>query len=64
MPDVSEGWGRLTWGQAGWNEATTIQQGWGRLEWNSQAWGDSPTVSITGLSMTASLGELVAYPES
>ena len=26
MPDVSEGWGRLTWGQAGWNEATLLYQ--------------------------------------
>ena len=56
MPDVSEGWGRLTWGQAGYGQATTIQQGWGRLTWGSQAYGDSPTVTLSGLSATTSIG--------
>ena len=58
MPDVSEGWGRLTWGQAGYGQATTIQQGWGRLGWGSQAYGDSPTVTLSGLSATTSVGAL------
>ena len=59
MPDVSSGWGRLTWGQAGWNDATTIKTGWGRLEWGSQAYGDSPTAVLTGLSATTSVGSVV-----
>jgi len=27
MADVTSGWGRLTWGQAGWDEATVLTQG-------------------------------------
>jgi hypothetical protein len=56
VPDVSEGWGRLTWGQAGYGQATTIQQGWGRLGWGKQAYGDSPIVTLSGLSATTSVG--------
>ena len=56
MPDVSEGWGRLTWGQAGYGQATTIQEGWGRLAWGKQAYGDSPLVTLSGVSATASVG--------
>ena len=56
MPDVASGWGRLTYGQAHWGDATTIKQGWGRLDWGSQAYGDSPTVTLSGISATASVG--------
>ena len=56
MPDVASGWGRLTYGQANWGDATTIKQGWGRLDWGSQAYGDSPTVALSGVSATASVG--------
>ena len=36
------------------------EQGWGRAEWGNEPWGDSnsPVVSVTGLSMTGSLGTL------
>ena len=53
---VTSGWGRLTWGQAGWNDAQTIEQGWGRETWGYQSWGDTPIVTLTGLSATTSLG--------
>ena len=55
MPDVSSGWGRLTWGQAGWNEATVLTQGWGAKSWNDGEWGDlsDETITLTGLSSTA-----------
>jgi hypothetical protein len=35
-------------------------QGWGRSTWGNEPWGDSnsPVVSVTGYSITASLGEL------
>ena len=33
MPTVTSGWGRLTWGQADWNEATLYVQGWGAKSW-------------------------------
>ena len=56
MPSVTEGWGRLTWGQAGWNDAQTIEQGWGRETWGYQAWGDTPIVTLTGLTATTTLG--------
>jgi len=56
MPDVASGWGRLTYGQANWGDAVTIKQGWGRLAWGSQAYGDSPTVTLSGISATASVG--------
>ena len=56
MPDVASGWGRLTYGQANWGDATTIKQGWGRLAWGSQAYGDSPTVTLSGLQATSSVG--------
>ena len=58
MPDVSSGWGRLTWGQANWNDSALIEQGWGRATWGYQAWGDTPIVTLTGLSATASVGVL------
>ena len=47
MPDVSSGWGRLTWGQAGWNEATVLTQGWGAKSWNDGEWGDLSDETIT-----------------
>ncbi len=53
---VTSGWGRLTWGQAGWNDAQTIEQGWGRETWGYQSWGDTPIVTLTGLTATTSLG--------
>jgi hypothetical protein len=28
---VTSGWGRLTWNQANWNEATTLKTGWGNF---------------------------------
>jgi len=58
VPDVSEGWGRLTWGQAGYGQATTIQEGWGRLAWGKQAYGDSPLVTLSGVSATTAVGSL------
>ena len=56
MPDVSSGWGRLTWGQANWNEATTLTQGWGAEAWGSGgSWGDvgDEIVSTTGLEISS-----------
>ena len=38
---VTSGWGRLTWGQANWNEDTTLKTGWGAQAWNGEgAWGE------------------------
>ena len=35
---VTSGWGRLTWNQANWNEATTLKTGWGAQAWNDGEW--------------------------
>ena len=38
---VTSGWGRLTWNQANWNEATTLKTGWGAQQWSGDGgWGD------------------------
>ena len=60
MPDVSSGWGRLTWGQANWNEATVLKQGWGAKSWNDGEWGDlsDENVILTGVSAQTSVGSL------
>ena len=52
---VTSGYGRYTWGQAGWNDSTLIEQGWGRESWGYQSWGDTPIVTLSSLSATASL---------
>jgi len=40
--------------------AAFSEQGWGRATWGNEPWGDSnsPTVSLSGFSITASLGTL------
>ena len=60
MPDVSSGWGRLTWGQANWNEATTLKQGWGAKSWGEDEWGQlsDAVAQPTGLSITSSVGSI------
>jgi len=62
MPDVSSGWGRLTWGQANWNEATTLKQGWGAKSWGEDEWGQlsDAVAQPTGLSITSSVGSITA----
>ena len=58
---VTSGWGRLTWNQANWNEATTLKTGWGAQSWSGEGgWGDlsDQTISLTGLSITSSIGSV------
>ena len=45
--------------------AAASEQGWGRSTWGNEPWGDSnsPVVSVTGFSITSSLGTL-AYAQS
>ena len=50
---TTSGWGRFTWGQANWNEDTTLKTGWGAQQWSGDGgWGDlsDQTVSLTGVS--------------
>ena len=62
MADVSSGWGRLTWGQADWNDSTVYTTGWGAKSWNDGEWGDlsDQTVTLTGVSATTTLGTVTA----
>ena len=55
---ATSGYGRYSWGQAGWNDSTLIEQGWGRESWGYQSWGDTPIISLTGLSATTSIGSV------
>jgi hypothetical protein len=57
---VTSGWGRLTWGQANWNEATTLKVGWGAQAWNDGEWGElkDATIFPTGLSITSNVGSV------
>ena len=54
MADVSSGWGRLTWGQADWNDSTVYNTGWGAKGWGDSNWGElnDETVTLTGVSAT------------
>ena len=57
---VDSGWGRLTWGQAPWDEDTALATGWGAQSWGSSEWGDlsDVTFTLTGLSSSTTLGTL------
>ena len=57
---VTSGWGRFTWGQAYWNENTTLKTGWGAQAWNDGEWGELKDVTVfpTGLSITSSIGSV------
>ena len=57
---ATSGYGRYSWGQAGWNDSTLIEQGWGREFWGYQSWGDTPIVTLSGLSASTALGALTA----
>ena len=56
---TTSGWGRLTWGQANWNQSTTLKTGWGAQAWSGDGgWGDlsDQTISLTGVSASFSIG--------
>ena len=57
---ADSGWGRLTWGQAPWDEDTALGTGWGAKGWGDSEWGDlsDHTITLTGLSATTTLGTL------
>ena len=75
----SDSYGTENWGESGFaitltglsvtasvgEPVASSAQGWGRAEYGEQPWGDSdnPVVNITGLGLTASLGELT-YAQS
>jgi hypothetical protein len=75
----SDSWGTEDWGESGFTITPTgvsatasvgelsafSQTGWGRDLWGEEPWGDSydPVITLTGLGLTASLGELT-YAQS
>ena len=54
----TDGWGRSYWSQADWGDTNIVETGWGRNTWGYQSWGDTPIVSVTGFSITSSLGSV------
>ena len=59
MADVSSGWGRLTWGQADWDDSTVYAIGWGAKSWNDGAWGELHNVVLTLSGLEISLGYII-----
>ena len=57
---VTSGWGRLTWNQANWNEATTLKTGWGAKSWGEDEWNElkDAVAQPSGLSITSSIGSV------
>ena len=56
----TDGWGRSYWSQADWGDTNIVETGWGRNTWGYQSWGDTPVVSVTGFSITSSLGSVTS----
>ena len=63
MPDVTSGWGRLTWDQSQWGGSTLVTTGFGAEDWNNGSWGqiNDEIVFPTGVSASFSIGDAVAY---
>ena len=49
---VNSGWGRLTWGQAQWDEDTTLATGWGAKSWGDGEWGNLADETVTSGTFT------------
>ena len=60
----TDGWGRSYWSQADWGDTNIVETGWGRNTWGYQSWGDTPVVSVTGFSITSSLGSVTSVINS
>ena len=60
MPEVTSGWGRLTWDQSQWGGATLLNTGWGAKNFGENEWGDLSNVSftLTGVSTTTATSSL------
>ena len=43
---AASGYGRYSWGQAGWNDSTLIEQGWGYEVWNLEGGIDAWSVKV------------------
>ena len=54
-----------TWNTGRWGTTEAFAVGWGARAWNDGEWGElkDETVSLTGQSITSSLGSVDAFPE-
>jgi hypothetical protein len=59
-------WGAGNWSANLWGISEAFVVGWGARAWNDGEWGElkDQTVFPTGVSATASVGDLVTFPES
>ena len=58
-------WGALGWNTNLWGTNEEFAVGWGARAWNDGEWGElkDETLTLTGVSATASVGDIVAFPE-
>ena len=54
-----------TWNTGRWGTTEAFAVGWGARAWNDGEWGElkDETVSLTGQSITSSIGSVDAFPE-
>ena len=62
---TADTWGALGWSSNLWGTDEEFVVGWGAQAWNDGEWGEmkDPTVFLSGVSATASVGELITFPE-
>jgi|TARA_E500000318_G_scaffold7899_2_gene7282 hypothetical protein len=62
---TADTWGALGWSSNLWGTDEEFAVGWGARAWNDGEWGElkDETFTLTGVSATASVGDIVAFPE-
>ena len=62
---TADTWGALGWNVNLWGTNEEFAVGWGARAWNDGEWGElkDETLTLTGVSATASVGDIVAFPE-
>ena len=58
-------WGAGNWSANLWGISEAFTTGWGAKSWNDGEWDElkDETISVSGVSATASVGELITFPE-
>ena len=62
---AADTWGALGWNTNLWGTNEEFAVGWGARAWNDGEWGElkDETLTLTGASVTVSVGDIVAFPE-
>ena len=62
---AADTWGALGWNVNLWGTNEEFAVGWGARAWNDGEWGElkDETLTLTGASVTVSVGDIVAFPE-